>query len=187
GVCVAVAAVLIARGGAAVGAGSGTDPLLLALPVLVLLAAALALARLWLPVTRAAQRIVPRRALGIRLGLSAVTGRPLRPAATAALLTAAVATSVFAGAYRSTLDLGAADQAAYAVPLDARLQTGLDLERPYDVAPPAALRAALPGVTSHPVLRATASRRVETSQGTPVPLVGLDPGVLPAMDDWGDT
>jgi len=53
------------------------------------------------------------------------------------------------------------NQAAYAVPLDARLQTGLDLERPYDVAPPAALGAALPGVVSHPVLRATASRRVK--------------------------
>ncbi|HYJ75280.1 MAG TPA: hypothetical protein VEV65_06745 [Kineosporiaceae bacterium] len=187
-VCVAVAAVLVARGGVGVGSGAGTaDPLLLALPVLVLAAAALALARLWLPVVRSGQRLVPRGAVAARLGLSAVTGRPLRPAATAALLTAAVATSVFAGAYRSTLDLGAADQAAYAVPLDARLQTGLDLERPYDVAPPAALRAALPGVTSHPVLRATASRRVETSQGTPVPLVGLDPGVLPAMAHWDDT
>src|SRR3954468_15689620 len=187
-VCVAVAAVLVARGGVGVGSDAGTaDPLLLTLPVLVLVAGALALARLWLPVVRGGQRLVPRGAVAARLGLSAVTGRPLRPAATAALLTAAVATSVFAGAYRATLDRGAADQAAYAVPLAARLQTGLDLERPYDVAPPAALREVLPGVTSPPVLRATASRRVETSQGTPVPLVGVDPGVLPAMAHWDDT
>jgi hypothetical protein len=187
-VCVAVAAVLVARGGVGVGSGAGTaDPLLIALPVLVLAAAALALARLWLPVVRGGQRLVPRGAVAARLGLSAVTGRPLRPAATAALLTAAVATSVFAGAYRATLDRGAADQAAYAVPVDARVQTGVTLDRPYDVAPPAALARALPGVVARPVLRATASRRVEASQGAPVPLVGVDPAALPAMAHWADT
>ena len=189
-VCVAVAAVLVARGGVSLGgddaAGSG-DPLLLALPVLVLAAAALALARAWLPLVRGAQNLVPRGAVGARLGLAAVTGRPLRPAATAALLTAAVATSVFAGAYRATLDRGAADQAAFAVPLDARVQTGPSLIRPYDAAPPAALAAELPGVTSRPVLRVTASRRVASDQGTAVQLVGLDPATLPAMAAWGDT
>ena len=73
---------------------------------------------------------MPRRSVAARLGLAAVTGRPLRPAATAALLTAAVATSVFAGAYRATLDRGAADQAAFAVPLDARVQTGAEPRAP---------------------------------------------------------
>jgi hypothetical protein len=190
-VCAAVAAVLIARGGVGVSSstdqGGTSDPLLLALPVLVLAAGALALARLWLPAVRGGQRLVPRAAVAARLGFSAVTGRPLRPAATAALLTAAVATSVFAGAYRATLDRGAADQAAYAVPLDARLKTGVDLDRPYDVAPPAALRADLPGVRSYPVLRATAEQRVQASLGTPVPLVGVDPAALPAVAHWADT
>ncbi len=187
-VCAAVAAVLIARGGVGVTGGAGTsDPLLLALPVLVLAAGALALARLWLPAVRGGQRLVPRAAVAVRLGLSAVTGRPLRPAATAALLTAAVATSVFAGAYRATLERGAVDQAAYAVPLDARLKTGVDLDRPYDVAPPAALQADLPGVRNYPVLRATATQRVQGSLGTPVPLVGVDPAVLPAVAHWSDT
>jgi hypothetical protein len=186
-VCAAVAAVLISRGGVGVSGAGTSDPLLLALPVLVLAAGALALARLWLPVVRGSQRLVPRAAVAVRLGLSAVTGRPLRPAATAALLTAAVATSVFAGAYRATLERGAVDQAAYAVPLDARLKTGVDLDRPYDVAPPAALRADLPGVRSYPVLRATATQRVQGSLGTPVPLVGVDPAALPAVAHWTDT
>ncbi|HVN12811.1 MAG TPA: hypothetical protein VMT69_12015 [Kineosporiaceae bacterium] len=187
GVCVAVVAVLVARGGAVVAARSGTDPLLLALPVLVLVAAGLVLARLWLPLVLAAQRLLPRRAIGARLGLSAVTGRPLRPAATAALVTAAVATCVFAGAYRATLDQGAADQAAFTVPMDARVQIGTSLDRPYDVAPPAAQRRELPGTVAHPVLRVSGSRRIQASVGTPVQLVGLDPAALPAMARWDRT
>jgi len=39
--------------------------------------------------TGLAQRTVPRRALAARLGLAAAAGRPLRPVATAAVLTAA--------------------------------------------------------------------------------------------------
>ena len=195
-VCVAVAAVLAARGGVTVGgggadadsAGGGTsDPLLLTLPVLVLAAAALVLARLWLPVVRGGERLVPRRSVAARLGLAAVTGRPLRPAATAALLTAAVATSVFAGAYSATLDRGAADQAAFAVPLDARVQTGPSLVRPYDAAAPSTLVSILPGVTARPVLRVTATRRVSSDQGTGVQLVGLPPDTVPGMAAWADT
>jgi hypothetical protein len=190
-VCIAVAAVLAARGGVSAGADGGqggtSDPLLLTLPVLVLAAAALGLARLWLPVVRGGQRLVPRRSVAARLGLAAVTGRPLRPAATAALLTAAVATSVFAGAYQATLDRGATDQAAFAVPLDARIQTGPSLVRPYDAAPPPALATALPGVDARPVLRVTASRRVSSDQGAAVQLVGLQPATLTQMAAWSDT
>jgi hypothetical protein len=193
-VCVAVAAVLAARGGVTAGSadadsGSGgtSDPLLLTLPVLVLAAAALGLARLWLPVVRGGERLVPRRSVAARLGLAAVTGRPLRPAATAALLTAAVATSVFAGAYRATLDRGATDQAAFAVPLDARVQTGPSLVRPYDAAAPSTLASTLPGVTARPVLRVTATRRVASDRGAAVQFVGLPPATLPEMAAWADT
>ena len=192
-VCVAVAVVLAARGGVTPGgsgdgAGGGTsDPLLLTLPVLVLAAASLALARLWLPVVRLGEHLVPRRSVAARLGLAAVTGRPLRPAATAALLTAAVATSVFAGAYRTTLDRGATDQAAFEVPLDARVQVGPSLVRPYDAVAPSRLATALPGVTARPVLRITASRRVTSDQGAGVQLVGLPPETLPEMTAWADT
>ena len=195
-VCVAVAAVLVARGGVnlagtddtGAAAGGNGDPLLLALPVLVLAAAALALARLWLPLVRAAQRLVPRGAVGARLGLSAVTGRPLRPAATAALLTAAVATSVFAGAYRATLDRGATDQAAFAVPLDARVQTGATL-RPA-VRRGAAVRAGRGAARRHRPAGAPRDRLAPGERATRAPpsqLVGLDPAALPEMAAWGDT
>jgi hypothetical protein len=147
----------------------------------------LLLARLWLPLVRAAQRLLPRRWVAARLGLAAVTGRPLRPAATAALLTAAVASAVFAGAYAGTLDRGAAGQAAFAVPLDAVARTGQQLVRPYDAAPPATLRTLLPGAQVHPVLRATATRRASAEQGIPVQLVGLEPATLPRMTAWDDT
>ncbi|WP_088319661.1 hypothetical protein [Kineosporia sp. R_H_3] len=72
--CVAVAVLLVARGGVGV-SGSTEDPLLAALPVLVLVAGALALARVWPLLTRLAQRTVPRRALAARLGPAAAPGR----------------------------------------------------------------------------------------------------------------
>ncbi len=182
--CVAVAVLLAARGGVGVAGSRTSDPLLAALPVLVLVAGALLLARVWPALTGLAQRTVPRRALAARLGLAAAAGRPLRPVATAAVLTAAVAASVFAGAYRATLDRGAADQAAYAVPTDARVLTGRDLTRPPDAAPPDVLAQRLPGATGFPVLRAAGSLRVTATDGDGVLLVGVDPAVLTSVARW---
>ena len=139
------------------------------------------------PSCAAASGLVPRRSVAARLGLAAVTGRPLRPAATAALLTAAVATSVFAGAYQATLDRGATDQAAFAVPLDARVQTGPSLVRPYDAAAPSTLASALPGVTRGPSCASRPPAASSSDQGTAVQLVGLPPDTLPGMTAWADT
>jgi hypothetical protein len=182
--CLVVAGLLAGRGGVTTAAADAGDPLLVVLPALVLVAAGLLLARLWLPVTRLAQRRLPRRALGARLGLAAAGGRPLRPAATAALLTAAVAAAVFAGAYRATLDRGAADQAAFAVPTAARLLEGSTLERPLDVAGPAVLAQRLPGATAYPVVRAAASLRVSAGQADAVELIGIDPVALTHLSRW---
>jgi hypothetical protein len=182
--CLVVAGLLAGRGGVTTAAADAGDPLLVVLPALVLVAAGLLLARLWLPVTRLAQRRLPRRALGARLGLAAAGGRPLRPAATAALLTAAVAAAVFAGAYRATLDRGAADQAAFGVPTAARLLEGSTLERPLDVAGPAVLAQRLPGATAYPVVRAAASLRVSAGQADAVELIGVDPAALTHLSRW---
>ncbi|WP_198950617.1 hypothetical protein, partial [Kineosporia sp. A_224] len=121
---------------------------------------------------------------GARLGLAAAAGRPLRPVATAAVLTAAVAASVFAGAYRATLDRGAADQAAFAVPTDARLETGRDLTRPVDAAPADVVAQRLPGAVAYPVLRAAGSVRVSSTEGATIQLLGLDPAVLQHVGRW---
>jgi hypothetical protein len=182
--CLVVAGLVAGRGGVTTGSAGSGDPLLVVLPALVLVAAGLLLGRLWLPVTRLAQRLLPRRALAVRLGLAAAGGRPLRPVATAALLTAAVAAAVFAGAYRATLDQGAADQAAYQVPTTARLLVGGTLARPLDVASPDVLAARLPGGHAYPVVRAAASLRISAGQADAVELVGVDPAVLPKISRW---
>ena len=67
-----------------------------------------------------ADRAVPVGPLA-RVGVADALRRPARPLATVAFLVAACALAIFATAYRSTLRAGAADQAAFVVPLDARL------------------------------------------------------------------
>ena len=192
--CLAAAALLVSRGGVTVGPGSGSgsgggsgsgdDTLLTALPVLVLTASGLLAARCWPGTVRLAQRLPPRRALAVRLGLAAVVGRPARPAATAGVLTAAVATAVFAGAYAATLDRGAAEQAAHAVPLDVRLLPGPSLAPPLEAVPPDRLAAALPGATTYPVVRTAGSVRTGAQQADAVQLLGVDPAVLPRIARW---
>ncbi len=169
-----------------VSTAGGRDPLLTLLPALVLLAASLAVARSWPVLTRLGLRTLPRRAVAARLGVSAAAGRPLRPVATAALLTAAIAAATFAGAYRATLERGAADQAAYAVPLDARLTIGATNRRPQDALEPAQLLAAAGGRADAvvPVVRSVASVRITAEQGDPVQLLGLAPSALPRIARW---
>jgi hypothetical protein len=202
--CLAAAALLIARGGVTAGAGSSgsgsgaaaaggaaggsgggvADPLLPALPALVLVAAGLLLARCWPAITRVAVRTVPRRAVAARLGLAAAGGRPLRPAATAAVLTASVAGAVFAAGYAATLDQGAADQAAYQVPLALRVLPAAGAAPPLDAATPALLATALPGSAVHGVTRTSASLRTGPSSGEGVELIGIDPAALPGVTRW---
>lgn len=178
------AALLAVRGG--VGTSDGGDPLLTLLPALVLASAALGAGGAWPAFARLGTRLLPRRALAARLGVGAVAGRPLRPAATAALLTAAVAAATFAASYRATLEAGAADQAAYAVPLDARLVVGRAGQRPQDAVGPAVLREVTggrPGAVV-PVVRAAASVRLDAEQGAPVQLIGLSPQALTRIARW---
>jgi hypothetical protein len=184
---VAVAALLAARGGVGVAAGNGAvanDPLLPALPALILVAAALVAARGWPFMARATQRLLPRRAIAARLGVGAVAARPLRAAATAALLTAAVGGSVFAGAYRATLERGSGDQAAFSVPTTARVTSGSASVAPLDAATPADYAGVAPGAQAYPVLRLGGSLRVKSVQGEPVQLVGLDPRALTDAARW---
>jgi hypothetical protein len=179
--CAAVAALLAARGEADV---ARSDPLLPTLPALVLLAAGLLAARCWPPVVHAAQRVLPRRAVGARIGVSAVAAHPLRAAATVALLTAAVGGAVFAGAYRATLDRGAADQAAFAVPATATITPGRGAERPLAVAAPEAYAEVAPGAQAYGVLRTAGSVGGGPQQGEAVQVLGLDPAALTRATRW---
>jgi hypothetical protein len=183
----AAGALAVARG--TVGAAAldgGTDPLLAALPVLVVVCGGLLAARLWPPAVTALGRALPGRWVGTRLALLGGVRRPLRSVATVAFVTAATAVVVFAGSYRATLAQGAVDQAAFAVPLSARLTPGTTLERPLDLASPGRLAAAAPGTAVYPVVRSSASVRVSATEGVPVEVIGVDPAALPRVASWGN-
>lgn len=173
------AAGLAAARGAVTATPGSQDPLLTALPVLICLAGGLLAARLWAPAAAAAARWLPTRAGASRLALVGAVRRPLVVVTTVGFVTAAVASVVFSGAYRATLLEGAADQAAFQVPLDARLLPGVDFESPLQVV---AGSAPLPG--SYPVVRSGAGVRTSATSTTPAPLVGIDPRALPEIARW---
>ena len=181
-----VAAALLAgsRGTTGVETGSSPDVLVTLLPVLVALAGGLLAARCWPFVPGVLARVLPRRAAGFRLALAGAGRRPLRAAATVAVLAATSTSVVFAVGYRTTLDQGAADQAAFAVPMLARLTTGASLVRPADLATAGAVKSLGPGATSYPVLRGVASLPLNAADSDPVELLGLDPSALPHMAHW---
>jgi hypothetical protein len=163
---------------------NGSDPLVVALPVLTAVVAGLIAARLWSPLARAAAWLLPRRSVAGRIGLLGMVRRPLRPAATVAFLTAAVASVVFAGAYRATLLVGDADQAAYQVPMDATLTT----ERSGPT--PTALldRYGAPdGTHVYPVLQVAGAVTRLAGVVDAVPVVGLDADALPQLQRWSRT
>jgi hypothetical protein len=181
----AVVALAVARGTIGTASlGGGTDPLLTVLPVLVVLCGGLLAARLWPVTVTTLGRVLPHAWVGARVGLLGAARRPLRPVATVAFLTAATAVVVFAGSYRSTLAQGAVDQATFQVPTTARVTTGTTLERPLDVASPAAYEATVPGVVVHPVVRSSASVRISSAEAVPVELLGVDPQALASVRSW---
>jgi hypothetical protein len=101
-----------------------------------------------------------------------------------AVLAATSTSVVFAVGYRTTLDRGAADQAAFAVPMVARLTTGPSLVRPADLATEGAVGSLGPGATAYPVLRAVASLPLNAADSAPVELLGLAPSALPRVAHW---
>jgi len=119
----ALAAVLVAY---AAGAGdarslassNGTGIVLLLLPALIALAAAVALARLLVPALRLTERFAPRRSLSLRLALLSLARAPGTTTMAVVFVGVSVGLAVFAAAYRSTLLHNEADQAAFESPLD---------------------------------------------------------------------
>ena len=172
------------RGATRVETGASPDALVTLLPVLTALAGGLLAARCWPVVPRVLARLLPRRAAGFRLALAGAGRRPLRAAATVAVLAATSASVVFAIGYRTTLDRGAADQAAFSVPMVARLTTGASLDRPADLASEGAVNAVGLGATAYPVLRGGASLALNAADTQPVELLGLSPSALPRMAHW---
>ncbi len=187
-VALGTAVLLTSRGAVATGElSTRSDPLLVALPVLAAVTAGLVAARIWLPAARLAERVIPRRSVAGRIALLGAVRRPLRAVATTAFLTAAIASVVFAGAYRSTLLQGSADQAAYAVPLDATLRSSAGVPNPLALTSPAQLAAIAPGVHAFGVVRSSGVVRTGVGDSVGLPVLGLDPASLEEVRRWSRT
>ena len=179
--CLAAALLVAARGAVGVATVAG-DPLSVALPVLSLTAAALLAARLWVPVAALVSRHLPSRAVAGRLAAASGVRRPLRTVVTVGFLTAAIGSVVFAGAYRATLQSGAADTAAFDVPLDARLTIGAQGDDPVAV-----LAQRPPVGPAYAVLRSVAGVRTSATSGDAVAILGVDPASLAHVGRWERT
>jgi hypothetical protein len=168
----ATVAVSLSRGALHAGSVSGGDTvLLLILPALVCFVVAVVLARLLAPAMRATERLTRHRSLTLRLGVLALARAPSRTVVSCAFITVALGLALFAAAYRATLARGAADQAAFGVPLDFTVGEGSKLVLPLDAAPLRAYARTAPGVHAYPVVRTSATT---PGRGTAV----LSPTVL---------
>ena len=184
---VAVAGLAIARGGITTGGlDQAGDPLLAALPVLVVVCGGLLVGRVWPALAAGAARLLPHRFVGGRIGVLGGVRRPLRPVATAAFLAAATGCAVFAATYQATLHQGAAEQAAFTVPLDATVRVGKTLVNPLDVGGATAYTGLVPGTGAYPVIRASAGVRRSAAESDSAQVLGLDPAALPLVPSWDD-
>jgi hypothetical protein len=177
--CLGAAVLATDRGTAS---GTSGDPLIVALPVLASVVAALVAARVWAPVARLAERVVPRRSIAARMALLGAVRRPLRPVATVAFLTAATASVVFAGAYRATLLANDADQAAYQVPLDA-IVGGSDTA----LVPPIRAGDFGAGAAAYAVRRTSAGVTRIAGVVDSTPTLAVDAAAIAHARDWGRT
>ena len=102
----------------------GGDPLLAVTPALACIVAACVAIRIVPPSYSLIRRLLPQRWWAARLGMVDAVGRTPRALATGAFVAGAMTLATFALGYRSTLQAGSFDQAAYAVPLDFTLSEG---------------------------------------------------------------
>ena len=121
---------------------NGSTVLLLILPALVCFVVAVVLARLLGPAMRVGERLTRGRALSLRLGVLALARAPSRTVVSCAFIAVALGLALFAAAYRATLAHGAADQAAFQVPLDYSVTESSKLVLPLDAAPLAGVSGA---------------------------------------------
>ena len=162
-------------------AGGAAPAVLLLLPGLVAFAGAVVASR-FLP---GAGRLFARRgARDVRLAGVSVARSPGAAGVAAAFLALAVGLAVLAVAYRSTLQTGEHDQAAYAVPADVVVREDLRALVPVTRAAPLERYGAIPGVeAAYPVLRSSASAGPAASVSG-VTVLGVPGPAIRAMPLW---
>ncbi len=154
----AVAVVIgLSSGKASAGTLTGNRLLYILLPALVCFVAAVAAGRLLAPAMRLGERWTRGAATALHLAFLALARAPARTVATVGFLLVSIGLALFAVSYRATLDDGARDEAAFAVPLDFSLSEGTQLVLPLQAASLSRYDALAQGVGAYPVLRRTAS------------------------------
>jgi hypothetical protein len=174
----------LARGDAdarSLGQGGGTGTLLLLLPGLVTFVVAVAAARLLVPGLRLLERAARGGRLHVRLAALSLARSPGRAAVAVTFLVASLGLGLFAVVYRSTLDEGISEQAAYAVPRDFTVKEDLSptgLVAPLEAAPLSDYRAL--GADATPVIRRTASAGDEGQ----LTVLGVPASAISSLDGW---
>ena len=165
---------------------ASSSPLLLAAPALLLLAGALLLLRLFPMVAALGGRIFTRgRGATAVLAFAQVSRSPAGPTRLALLLALAVGLGLFALTFNSSLQLSAADRAAYQSGADLRLVENAPLGPRIDTPVQLQLKA-LPGVAVvSPVYRSGVTTTVDEGNSS-VNLLAIDPATWAsvAQDAW---
>ncbi len=162
------------------------DSFLVALPLLSALIACAVAVRLAPVVLGGLGRLLRSRPLA-RLGVIDGLRQPWRPLAAICVLTSTIMFFTVAIGYSSTLRTGAADQAAFEVPYDARIGMGPALVRPIERRPPSGWSTTSEGVVATDVLRRGVTLRGNGTISTTVEVLGVDPATLGALHGWRDS
>jgi hypothetical protein len=186
---VAIVVVAVARGAAdeaSLRRGGGTGFVLFLLPALIAFAAAVVTARLLGPALRGLERLIPERAVTLRLAALSLARNPGSAAVAVGFIVVSSGLALFAEAYRATLVRAQREQAAFAVPADVVLRENLSrLVTVSTAVTPAAQRRLAGRARISPVIRATSSVSGRTG-ATGITVLGLDAGELPRLDGWRD-
>ena len=166
--------------------GSGADPLVSLTPALAGIAAAGLTMRVVPMLFSVIKRLLPARCWVARLAVVGASRRRPRTLSTAAFVAASLTMATFALGYRTTMQTGSADQAAFAVPMDVTLREGAALVTPQHVRSVADWSQEVDGVFASNILRRVLSvRRSGTSSDT-VEVLGLSPTTLDHLRSWRD-
>ncbi len=162
-------------------ASNDTGLVLLLLPALVGLVAAVAVARLLPLALRGLERVVPQDALTLRLAALGLARRPGYASVAVAFVVVSVGFALFASTYRSTLETGQREQAAFAVPADEVLSEDLSQLVPVRaIVTPEVER--LLGVQANRVTRLAGN--IAGAQVTGITVLGVPRSFLPRIDGW---
>jgi hypothetical protein len=133
---------------------------------------------------RGLERLARGAPAAFRLAALSLARYPGHAAVAVAFFVVSLGLALFAESYRSTLERGQRDQAAYAVPLDFVLtEDPSKLISPLEAAPLSRYRSLGPDIDAVPVLRLSGSvPRLESGRG--VSLLGVPAGALLRLDGW---